>query len=232
MDGKEIGREGIAVNLDIAIKHFKGQIDKKATISSRLFDQELMNDNLKFLDIGCGIGGHLLILRNNGIQYAFGFDIVYRLVQIAKKEYGLQDLMVANGMRIPLIDGSVDRVILYNVIEHCSEPIEVLKEIYRVLSRDGILYMDAPNARSTSDRIFRWGGRIVYGKTSHIQKFTMKKIDSLVEKAGFCIDECKTNRGIFVDYPQIKRFTYLKRLLKFLFDKEIRSWELKLVKKS
>ncbi len=229
---EEIDREGIAVNLDVAIEAFKGHIDRNAIKSGRLFDQELMNKNLKFLDVGCGIGGHLLILRNNGIQYAFGFDIVYRLVKIAKSEYGVKNLLVANGMRIPLIDGSVDRVILYNVIEHCSEPIGVLNEIYRVLSRDGILYMDAPNARSTGDRIYRWGSRIVYGKTSHIQKFTMKKIELLVEKTGFRIDECKTNMGIFVDYPQLKRLAYLKWLLKFLFGKEIGSWELKLVKKN
>ena len=143
----------------------------------------------------------------------------------------MQNLFVANALGIPLVDGSIDRCLLYNVIEHCSEPEKVLKEVYRVLCKSGILYMDAPNARSMGDRIFRWGGRIVYGKTSHIQKFTRKRIEALVIKTGFRIVEYKVSRGIFVDYPQLERFNTMKRILKFLFSKEVGSWELKLAKK-
>jgi SAM-dependent methyltransferase len=231
VEAPEIEREGIAINLDIAIEAFKGQIDRTAVKSGRLFDQDLNIKDLKFLDVGCGIGGHLIVLRNNNIQCAFGCDIVYRLVQIARDEFGLQNLMVVNGMYIPLIDASVDRVLLYNVIEHCSDPEKVLREIYRILSKNGILYMDVPNAKSMGDRIFRWAGIILYGRTSHIQKFTRKRIESLIEKIGFRIAECKAHQGIFVDYPQLRRFAFLKQILRFIFNKEINCWELKLIKK-
>lgn len=229
---KEIEREGIAVDLDSAIRVFEKEIDPTATKSGRLFDQDLNGKDLVFLDIGCGIGRHLLILKNNDIQHFFGFDIVHKLVQIARDEFGLRNLFVANAIRIPIADDSVDRCLFYNTIEHCSEPEEVLRQIWRVLRNGGILYMDVPNYKSMGDRIFRWGGKIIYGKTSHIQKFTKEKIENLIKKAGFKIDECTTHRGIFVDYPQLKEFAFLKWILRFLFEKEVCSWELKLIKES
>jgi ubiquinone/menaquinone biosynthesis C-methylase UbiE len=228
---KEIEKEGVPANIESTISFIKEEINPSSRKSGRLFDQDLNNKEQVFLDIGCGIGRHLLILRNNGIRHAFGFDIVPNMVKIARKEFNLRNLFVANALRIPLSDGSVDRCFFYNAIEHCSVPEKALEEIHRILSKDGILYVDIPNARSMGDRIFRWGGKILYGKTSHIQKFTRKRIESLVEKIGFGIQECKVTRGIFVDFPQVKKFTRLKRILKFLFDKEVNSWELKLAKK-
>lgn len=227
---KEIDREGIAIDMDKAVEAFKKQIDSKTIRSGRLFDQDLDKSNLIFLDIGCGIGGHMLTLRNNGIRYIFGFDIIYKLVHIAKEEYNLQNLIIANAIRIPLRDNSVDRALLYNVIEHCSEPEMVLKEIYRVLSNNGVLYMDAPNANSMGDRIFRWGSKAVYGKTSHIQKFTKDKIEALITKISFEIDCCITHKGIFVDYPHLRKFAFLKWILKTLFRSEVNCWEYKLKK--
>lgn len=228
---KEIDREGVSVNLESAITLFKEEINPDSMISNRLFDQDMNDKSLIFLDVGCGIGRHLLILKNNDIKHAFGFDIIHNLIQIARKEFHLQNLFVSNALRIPLANNSVDRCLLYNTIEHCSEPNEVLREIHRILRKDGILYMDVPNARSMGDILFRWGGRIVYGKTSHIQKFTRKRVESLVEMAGFRMVECKVHRGIFVEYPQLKRFAGLKRILRFLFRNEVNSWELKLAKK-
>ena len=123
-------------------------------------------------------------------------------------------------------------VIFYNVIEHCSDPEKVMREIFRVLSEDGILYMDCPNANSMGDRFFRWGSILLYGKTSHIQKFTKKRIELIIQRAGFSIEKLLTYRGIFVDYPQLKKFPCLKRLLRFLFGREIGGWEFKLKKNS
>lgn len=226
----EKDKEGIAVDLNTAIEVFRNHVDLSATKAGRLFDRDLANKNLRFLDIGCGIGKHLIILRNNGIGQAFGFDIVETLVRIARMDFGLQNLMVANSIRIPLMDNSVDRVLLYNVIEHCSEPGKVLGEIYRVLAIDGILYMDAPNARSMGDRIFRWGGLLLHGKTSHIQKFKRSTIEELIRQNRFEIEEVRIYRGIYVDYPQMQKNIWLKWVLKKLFDKEISSWEMKLSK--
>ena len=228
---REVEEEGIAVDLENAIQAFQIQINTNATMSSRLFAQDLQNKSLRYLDIGCGIGRYMLILKNNGIKNVFGFDIVYRLVEIGNREYGLKNILAASAKRIPLPKGSVDRVLMYNVIEHCSEPEKVLSEVHRILTPDGFLYMDVPNARSMGDRLFRWGGKIVYGKTSHIQKFTWGRIERIVAMTNFQVMQYKTQRGIFLDYPQLNGFTVLKKILGLLFGEEIAAWELKLGKK-
>lgn len=229
-DSDEICAEGVAVRPDSAIELFKREIDPDRVVSGKLFDRDLDNKDLAFLDVGCGIGRHLLILRNNGIKNASGFDIIFDLVRIAKFDYNLKDVFVAGAGRIPLPDRSIDRCLFYNVIEHCSDPYAVLGEIYRVLSDGGKVYMDVPNSRSAGDRLFRWGGKIIYGKTSHIQKFTRDKIEAMVSETGFQISKIHVLRGIFVDYPQLDYFGVVKYLLKKLFGREISGWELILQK--
>jgi ubiquinone/menaquinone biosynthesis C-methylase UbiE len=228
----EIESEGIAVNLSNAISLFRKEIDPKSKKSGKLFDEDLTKNNLVFLDVGCGIGRHLLVLRNNGFKSYIGFDIVEKLVQTARQDFDLKNIFVANALHIPLPNSSVHRCLLYNVIEHCSDPEHVLSEIKRVLKKDGFLYMDSPNGKSIGDRMFRWGGKLIYGRTSHIQHFTKKKILALIERKGFSVVNCKTMRGIFVDFPQLRNFGFIKRMLKLFFDNEVSGWELKLKKKT
>jgi len=227
---REHEEEGIAVDLDNAIALFRREIDPESRSAGRLFDRETGNAGKSFLDAGCGIGRHLIVLRNNGIQNMLGFDIMPELVRIAQKDYDLSNLFVANATRIPIRNASIDICLLYNVIEHCSHPGKVLEEVRRVLKKEGTLYMDAPNARSMGDRIFRWGGIVFYGKTSHIQTFTFDKFRKLLQDAGFEIEEQKTARGIFIDYPQLKRFGWIREIVTFLFGNEVSGWEFKLRK--
>lgn len=227
----EVNTEGIAVDLENAIASFKIQIDPKARTTSRLFAQELQNKDLRFLDIGCGIGRHLLVLKNNQISNVIGLDIVYKLVEIGQRELNLNNLLVANALSLPLPGSSIDRVLMYNVIEHCSQPEKVFSEVYRILAWDGRLYMDVPNAHSMGDRLFRWGGKLVYGKTSHIQKFTLKRIEHIVDRTGFRVLQRVVQKGIYLDYPQLKRYPTLKKVLRLMFNREVLGWELQLGKK-
>jgi ubiquinone/menaquinone biosynthesis C-methylase UbiE len=231
MPMREVEREGVAVDLETAIKVFREHMDPSAVRSGRMFDEDLGRRDLAFLDIGCGLGKYLMILRNNGIRKVVGFDIMGDMVDIAHKEFGLKNVFVANALNIPVADRTFDRILMYNVIEHLSEPTSALKEIHRVLSDQGIVYLDAPNARSMGDRLFRWGGKILYGKTSHIQKFTKVTLDALVSSMGFRVLDCREFRGIYIDYPQMRYFPMLKKILRLLFDREVNSWEMKLEKR-
>jgi SAM-dependent methyltransferase len=51
---------------------------------------------------------------------------------------------VADGHSIPLTDGCIDGVIAQAVIEHVLEPQQVVDEIHRVLSEDGLVYAETP----------------------------------------------------------------------------------------
>ena len=51
---------------------------------------------------------------------------------------------IADGHNIPLKDSSVDGVIIQAVLEHVLEPKTVVKEIFRVLTSEGLVYAETP----------------------------------------------------------------------------------------
>ena len=52
--------------------------------------------------------------------------------------------LVADAHAIPLQTGSVDAVIVQAVLEHVLAPMEVVREIHRVLADDGLVYAETP----------------------------------------------------------------------------------------
>lgn len=60
------------------------------------------------------------------------------------------DLHVYDGVQLPLPDGSVDLVVSHEVFEHISDVPAVLKELGRVLSPDGRIYIYIHNFTSLS----------------------------------------------------------------------------------
>ena len=46
--------------------------------------------------------------------------------------------------KLPFEDQKFDTVILSDVLEHVTEPFKLINEIHRLLSKDGILFMNVP----------------------------------------------------------------------------------------
>ena len=65
----------------------------------------------------------------------FPSDIIYSQNNLSKSYYRLQGM----GEYLPLRDKSIDMVWCENAIDHTSSPINVLREILRVLRNEGIL---------------------------------------------------------------------------------------------
>lgn len=86
----------------------------------------------KVLDLGCGQSPYRHLL-GAGARY-LGVDFEgSRHFEYAKEK----DVTYFDGLRIPLEDGSVDHVICTEVLEHCPEPEQLLREVHRVLKAGG-----------------------------------------------------------------------------------------------
>jgi SAM-dependent methyltransferase len=94
----------------------------------------------KCLDIGCGVGD-MLSFRNDTV----GVDVNPNTIAYCKQAGLNAHLMQPN--KIPMSDGDFDSVLLDNVIEHITDPLKLLKEIRRILSKDGTLLIGVPGIR-------------------------------------------------------------------------------------
>ena len=85
---------------------------------------------------------------------------------------------------LPLAKGTVDFVIMNHVLEHLPEPGRVLREVGRVLTPSGRLFISVPNGQSFSDGLYRF----LFRGGGHVNRFTHDGLVSMVTEAtGLCL---------------------------------------------
>jgi ubiquinone/menaquinone biosynthesis C-methylase UbiE len=105
------------------------------------------------LDIASGEGYGSALLAKDAAS-VMGVDIDVESVDHARLRYGhLPNLnfLVGSCDAIPLADTSVDVVTSFETIEHHNKHEEMMQEIKRVLSADGLLIISSPNRLVYSD---------------------------------------------------------------------------------
>ena len=170
------------------------------------------------LDIGCG-AGHLLVRlqRLDRLKETrFAAIDVYAAMPMAKVNYAVGDITAGLPFRL----GLFECVILGEVIEHVPHPDFVLREIHRVLQRDGFLVISTPNLLSWANRILVVVGiQPLYTETSsevklgryfkflgqgrktegHLKIFGAQALQEILERAGFTVVE---KQGVPFYFPQ------------------------------
>lgn len=161
------------------------------------------------LDVGCGIGNILYALYSNGYKNLYGFDIEKELINAAKKIIPRAHLFIGNAENIPLKSEYFDYCTCYDLLEHIKKPHIVLKEINGVLKPNGTLYITVANGYSINDILFRLGGRILRGRSSHIQKFKKWEVKKMLIDNGFKIEESREIKGCpLVDFPIVDKIPF------------------------
>jgi SAM-dependent methyltransferase len=79
---------------------------------------------------------------------------------------------------LPLVDASVDRVLMVHSLEHCENPRETLNEIWRVLSPSGRVVIVAPNRRGV------WA-RFEHTPFGTGRPFSRGQLDQLLRETNF-----------------------------------------------
>ena len=108
---------------------------------------------LRVLDIASGEGYGTSILAQTA-AYALGVDIAQDAVHHAQATYWHQDnLKFALGSvtSIPCESHSLDCVVSFETLEHLDQHDEMMKEIRRVLKKDGFLIISTPNKLEYTD---------------------------------------------------------------------------------
>ncbi|MDD6794050.1 MAG: methyltransferase domain-containing protein [Clostridiaceae bacterium] len=100
------------------------------------------------LDLGCGNGNILKILEEKANAKLFGLDLSENMIKEARKKLDINtELTVGDAEKLPYKDAQFDVVICNASFHHYIKPDVVVKEIKRVLKKNGVLILGDPTAQ-------------------------------------------------------------------------------------
>lgn len=144
----------------------------------------------KLLDFGCNDGEQLEIYSQlNQFNELWGLDINPTAVERTRLR-GFQ-AHCGDLRNVPWPENYFDVIVLSQVIEHVSNPVEVLTQLHRILKPNGYLLITCPNAASFWADFFglAWSHwHVPY----HLFHYTPKSISSLASLARFNVDRIET----------------------------------------
>ncbi|HEX8575231.1 MAG TPA: class I SAM-dependent methyltransferase [Flavobacterium sp.] len=132
--------------------------------------------NKKVLDIASGEGYGSFLLSSKA-ELVYGVDIDATSIKNATLKYKNHNLKFIEGAaaKIPLENNSVDVVVSFETIEHHDQHDEMMLEIKRVLTSDGILIMSSPDKEYYSDKT---GQKNKF----HIKELYLQEFKDLISK--------------------------------------------------
>lgn len=146
-------------------RHFQLQIEEKMNRDEQLFRAEILplipkNKEIKLLDIGCGFGSLVSLLKKEGYTNLKGIDLSESQVKIAH-DFGMKSEVEVNDISKYLVDKEnyFDVITGIDIIEHFSkdELIELLVTLKKSLKTGGIAIFRTPNNDAPFATVFANG---------------------------------------------------------------------------
>jgi SAM-dependent methyltransferase len=151
----------------------------------RLYREVLGQGPRRLLDVGCGNGRFLSLLREFGAPdwQLVGIDFD-ESAAAACRALGFE----AHAGRIedlPIAESSLDAVIMLQLIEHLEDPAAICRAVFRLLRPGGVFVVETPNLGGLDHRWFRgrWWGH--YHFPRHWNLFSSASLRRMLEAAGF-----------------------------------------------
>jgi len=147
-----------------------------------------LDTSLSVLEIGCGDGFWLSILRELGFSCLVGLDPSNVFVQRARMK-GL-DVRVGDIYHLKG-EQQYEVILLINVLEHLPEVEQALQQVHRILRPAGILYLSVPVCDSLLLRFNRWlrgNDKLTQARwqdPTHLQVFSRREMVELLQRQGF-----------------------------------------------
>ena len=136
----------------------------------------------RLLEVGCGTGDFLAEAR------AAGYDVAGVEVSAAA---AAEALTAAEGASVTVGElsaaafppGTFDVCVLWDVLEHARDPVELLRSVHAVLRPGGVVALATPSLDSWSARLL--GRRWMEFKTEHLFYFDRGTLEGTLWRAGF-----------------------------------------------
>ena len=140
----------------------------------------------RVLEVGCGHGGFVALLRQAGFD-ATGLELSPWVVEFARRTFDVP-VLLGPLERQEIAPGSLDVVVMHDVVEHLPDPVSVLKEVARLLAPDGLLMLQTPCAPEDAShaQLERAGDSFLKmtEEEGHLFLFSRRALARLLEQAG------------------------------------------------
>ncbi len=176
---KEMEQHTYGIMNNVEDKHW-WFVGRRAILESflEIITQSLRTPNpaLRILDVGCGTGANLEMLKKYGESE--GVDVSDDALEFCRKK----GLKVHKGLaeELPFADETFDLVTALDVVEHLDDDVAGLKEMFRILKKGGKTLIFVP--------AFMWLWGVQDDISNHRIRYTKKQIVERLEKAGFTIE--------------------------------------------
>ena len=174
----------------------------------------------KFLEIGCAGGAFLNAAQRIGYEVQ-GVEFSEEAAQFARQKFSLNVVAGDVGSaRFP--DEAFDVIYMGDVMEHLPNPLATLREINRIIAREGLLVLECP---TQTNALFSRLGFVIYSALDkkvtvqlppyHLFEFRRKSLTSLLHRCGFKI--VRSVESILSPKEIALRGSVLQRIGKRLF---------------
>ena len=192
-------------NVRDRIKNFKEE--KKRFIKNNKDLLDLIKSlNFKSLcDVGCGPGFLLSAINHKQL---FGIENDKSAILKASKYAKIFDIDLNKSFNLKQ---NIDVVVCYHVIEHIKNPKNFIKNLKKIIKKNGYLIIGTPDFDSAMARVYKNNYRMLYDKT-HISLFSMESLLRFLKSNRLKI--------LKVDYPYFNTTYFNKKNLLQIFNKK------------
>jgi SAM-dependent methyltransferase len=146
-----------------------------------LLDREVTGNNRRVLDVGCGAGNMIHHLSRYGT--VSGIDNNPVPLEIAHQRG--YDARLADAEDMPFEDESFHLVTALDVIEHCADDLQILRECHRVCTDGGWIAITVPAFQ------WLWSNNDVIN--DHKRRYSRSDLHARVTEAGFSVSRLTYN---------------------------------------
>jgi len=186
--------------------------DLTRTVVEKYIDPLELSKDSKILDLGCGPGYFLDIMKERGYTDLTGVTLSPGDIKICEdkshtiKKYDMSFLPQKDGY----YDESVDFIFLRQALEHSPYPIFTLMEYNRVLKQGSKIYIEVPTPNNV--RKHEWN-------TNHYSILGEQQLAALLNRCGFVTSSfdiftfdlnIPVNENIPIDTKDASTFTQVK----------------------
>ncbi len=148
----------------------------------------------KVLDLGCGTGDLIAILKQKGCK-VWGVDLDKNAINFAKKYFKLENVYPISCEEFFTLENipRFDLITAFELLEHLDNPLNFLQNIKNLLKKEGIAVISTPSRERILPNL--WPADF---PPHHLTRWNEKAIFNLFEKVGFEI--------IRIDYTDQLKF--------------------------